>query len=160
MEKTETQHEKQSKVYELGYLLVPSIAEENVASEVQAIKSVLENHEAVFITEDFPKLNSLAYTMPKIVAGQRNKFDKGYFGWIKFETSAVQVPLIKAELDKNEHILRFMIINTVRESTLISQKMTFKSPTDADKAKKPEEGIASPVVEAELDKTIDNLVVE
>ncbi len=156
MEKNDAQQEKQGKIYELGYLLVPSIAEENVAAEVQNIKSVLESHGAAFITEDFPKLNTLAYSMPKMVGGQRSKFDKGYFGWIKFETEAEQVPVIKTELDKIEHILRFMIINTVRENTLVSQKMAFKSPNEAEK--KSED--AAPVSEAELDKTIENLVVE
>jgi ribosomal protein S6 len=158
MEKNETQQESKSKIYELGYLLVPTIAEENVAAEVQTIKSVLEKHDAIFITEDFPKLNTLAYTMAKTVGSQKDKYDKGYFGWVKFETSAPQIPFIKAELDKNEHILRFMTINTVRENTLISPKMNFKSQLDGEKDKKPEEGI--PVSEAELDKTIENLVVE
>jgi ribosomal protein S6 len=57
--------EKKSKVYELGYLLAPSIAEEQVAGEVQNIKSVLDKFEAITITEDFPKLRPLAYMMAK-----------------------------------------------------------------------------------------------
>lgn len=157
MEKRE-QLENTPKVYEIGYLLVPSIAEEQVAGNVQEIKAVLEKFETSYITEDFPKLQPLAYTMVKNVGGGiRHKHDKAYFGWIKFETMASHIPQIKAELDKNLNLLRYMIINTVRESTMFSPKIAFKSedpavdaPKDADKPK---------VSEEELDKTIDSLVV-
>src|SRR3989344_2958876 len=108
MEKRET--DSRMKIYELGYLLVPNIAEENVAAEVESIKSTLEESGAAFITEDFPKLRPLAYTMIKAIGSQKNRHDKGYFGWIKFEIESASVTKIKGELDKNDHILRSMLI--------------------------------------------------
>jgi len=144
-------------VYELGYLLVPTIAEEQVAGEVETIKAVIEKHEGSFITEDFPKLRPLAYEMAKATNGERKRFDTGYFGWIKFETSPSLVPQIKSDLDRNAHILRFMIINTVRENTLVGQKMAFKA---SDAEKKEVKADEKPMTEEELDKSIDNLVVE
>ncbi len=147
------------KVYELGYLLVPSIAEEKVTGEVETIKSALEKYQASIISEDFPKLQPLAYQMLKVVGSNRNKYDNGYFGWIKFEVVSGSVPLLKADLDKNASILRFMIIHTVRENTMVTQKMVFKPVGEADKEKTDEEPLAT-VSEEELDKTIENLVVE
>ncbi len=158
MEKNDTR----IKIYELGYLFVPSIAEENVAAEVQAVKSIIEKYEGNIITEDFPKLRPLAYAMSKVVGAERSKFDKGYFGWIKFEISSGSVPQIKTELDKNNIILRFMIIETIRENTMVTQKMIFKPVGEGEKAKKPESGdeIPAKLSEEEIDKTIENLVVE
>jgi ribosomal protein S6 len=163
MEKKETHNDSRMKVYELGLLLVSSIPEEHVATEFQAIKTLIEQHEGMFISEDFPKLRPLAYTMIKAVGSQRNRHDKGYFGWVKFEMATAMLPKLKTELDKNDNILRFMLIETVRENTMMTQKMIFK-PADApmkdDAAPASEEaGVKEPVSEEELDKTIDNLVV-
>ena len=149
-------------VYELGYLLAPTIAEEQLPGEVQNIKSVLDKFEVVTITEDFPKLRPLAYTMVKATTGQRNKFDKAYFGWIKFEASSNAIPLIKTELDKNGHIVRSLVIGTVRESTLATQRVPFRPGAEGDKAKKPDELAADQpkATQEELDKSIDSLIVE
>jgi ribosomal protein S6 len=161
MEKTETHkdstEDSQTNVYELGLLLVPTIAEENVASEVQSIKGLMEKYEGSFISEDFPKLQPLAYTMIKPIGSKRHRHDKGYFGWVKYEIPTEAITEIKRALDKNENILRYLLIETVRENTMVTQKMVFK-PTDAQKGEGEEE-VKEPVSEEELDKTIDNLVV-
>jgi ribosomal protein S6 len=156
MEKNDMNNDKM-KVYELGYLLVPSIAEEHVAGEVEAIKAVLSKVEASIITEDSPKLRPLAYEMTKVIGSKRDKYDTGYFGWIKFEVAGSVAPLIKTQLDKNPHILRFMVINTVRENTFIGQKVIFKDEVAKETTGAEEEPKVS---EEELDKTIENLVVE
>ena len=156
---TNNTNEGKVKVYELGYLLVPTIAEENVAGEAQTIKNSIESKGATFITEDSPKLRPLAYEMTKSLGSQRAKYDKGYFGWIKFEMEPKSAPELKVVLDKNAMILRSMLIETVRENTLIGQKMVYRPApgVGADKAKIGEEPKVS---EEELDKTIENLVVE
>jgi ribosomal protein S6 len=157
METPEINNDKRLKVYELGFLILPTIPEEHLGAEVQTIKSLIEKHEGAFITEDFPKLRSLAYTMKKTKAGENQKFDKAYFGWIKFEVNAGAVPVITETLEKNESLLRFMLIGTVRENTLYTQKAVFRPTTDA--GEKPE-GEGEKMSEEEIDKTIENLVVE
>lgn len=157
MEKKEN-NDVRTKVYELGYILVPTIAEEQVAGEVEPIKALIEKQGGSFISDDFPKLRDLAYTMIKAIGSQKHRHDKGYFGWIKFEIDATETPKLKAALDKNDHILRFMIIETVRENTMITQKMIFKPTADAPKKEGEEGEPKEPVSEEELDKTIDNLV--
>jgi ribosomal protein S6 len=161
MEKSDMNQDKRLKVYEVGYLLVPTIPEEHLASEVETIKSVIEKYEGAFITEDFPKLRQLAYTMRKASSGQNLKFDKAYFGWIKFEISPAAIPVLQKDLEKNGNFLRIMIIATVRENTLYTQKNIFRPtlPTDAtDPTHTTEE--KPKMTEEEIDKTIEKLVVE
>jgi ribosomal protein S6 len=158
METTETKHDTRMKVYEVGYLLLPTLPEEHVATEVQNIKAVIEKHEGTFITEDFPKLRPLAYTMKKATQGQNHRYDKAYFGWVKFEINSNAVPLLNIELEKNANILRFMTIATVRENTLYTQKSIFR-PTSETSSEKPEEP-KEKMTEEEIEKTIENLVVE
>lgn len=157
MEKKETSTDSRTNVYELGYILVPTIAEENVAAEVESIKGLIEKHGGSFISEDFPKLRDLAYTMVKSIGSAKHRHDKGYFGWVKFETETSSVPKLNEAFAKNDNILRSMIIETVRENTMVTQKMVFK-PTDGAKPEDGEAEVKEPVSEEELDKTIDNLV--
>lgn len=144
-------------IYEIGFLLVPTIAEENVPAEFQDIKSILEKHGGEFISEDFPKLRSLAYRMAVALEGKKSKFDQAYFGWVKFEAATEEISKIKAELDHNPHIIRSLVISTVRESTLSAQKMPFHLNPEEAKKKVP---AVAPISQEELDKTIENLVVQ
>lgn len=149
------------KVYEIGYLLAPLIAEEHVPAEVSKIKSLIESHGGNFISEESPKMRPLAYAMRKAVDGARHKFDKAYFGWIKFETTPEEVLKVKVSLDANSNIVRFLLINTVRENTLIAPK-----PVYMEKAKEgtKEEGEAvvaeTPASPEEIDRSIEELVIE
>ncbi len=151
---------KRLKVYEIGYLLLPTIPEEHLEAEVAKIKAVVESHEGALIAEDFPKLKTLAYTMRKVIGAQNPKFDKGYFGWVKFESPQSLIPAIQIELDKNPSILRHMVVNTVRENTMYTQKPAFRAaaPGAGVGDLKPEE--KAKMNEEEIDKTIENLVVQ
>ena len=154
-----------NRIYEFGYHLVSSIPEEKIASEVTALKDVLDASGAAVISEDFPKLKHLAYTMTKVIGPKHLKFDNAYFGWIKFEIDPAALDAVKKALDLKESILRFILVKTVRENTLAS----IKPPTYRGAEPKPIPGIGdskkdkeikSPISEAELDKTIDALMVE
>jgi len=152
-----------NRVYELGYHIVSSIPEEKLAAEVTVIKDVLEKSGAVVITEDFPKLKHLAYTMTKVIGPKHSKYDTAYFGWVKFEMSPESIGTVKKLFESSETILRFLIIKTVRESTLTVIKPpsyhTESRPIPSVLNRKDGE-IKSPVSEAELDKTIAELIVE
>lgn len=153
-----------NRVYELGYHIVSSIPEEKLAAEVTSIKDVLEGSGAVFIAEDFPKPKHLAYTMLKIVGAKHLKFDTAYFGWLKFEISPEALEAVKKTLERSDTILRFLLVKTVRESTLFVPK----APSYRSAEPKPIPGldvkkdapVKSPISDAELDKTIDALVAE
>lgn len=151
-----------SSVYEVSYLLLPTLALEQVPGEVASIKEALSSGGEVISSED-PVLIDLAYPMTKVVQTVRHKASTGYFGWVKFETDAEGVEKAKKTLDENESILRYLIIKTVRENTLLHGKMMLKK--ESAKTEEPEEKTAeaSPAEELsspeEIDKSIDDLVI-
>ena len=87
--------EGELKVYELGYLLVPTLGEEEAPSVYGNIKELISNLGGQFIMDDMPKLIPLAYTMDKVIQNVRHKFDSAYFGWVKFEAEPSAVNKIK-----------------------------------------------------------------
>ncbi|MEK7213669.1 MAG: 30S ribosomal protein S6 [Patescibacteria group bacterium] len=114
--------EEKTQVYEIGYLLVSSIPAEKVTSEVSILRETLSKKGAEFIAEEAPELRTLAYTMVKKIGPANHKFDQGYFGWFKFELAKSEIESIKKEFEKNPHVLRILIINTVREATYLGKK--------------------------------------
>jgi ribosomal protein S6 len=146
-------------IYEIGYILVPTIAEENLSVEVTKIKDFLEKQKASFISEEFPKMIELTYEMQRSIENKKQKFTNGYFGWVKFEVEKSQTKIIKETLDKNENIVRYIFIKTVRESTLSTRRSYNKGEgSKRTYVEKVEENL--PFNEEVLDKEIEALVAE
>ncbi|MFA5841473.1 MAG: 30S ribosomal protein S6 [Candidatus Paceibacterota bacterium] len=148
-----------TKIYELSYLLVPELAEEAAAHEVGALKSlIMDTFGGVEISGEAPREIDLAYQMERQIGAKKDKYTKALFGWVKFELSQDKIAEVKKVLDKNNKIIRFLIIKTVRENTMAAKKVFagtgYKKPVGGAK------GDASPMSEEELDKTIAELVVE
>lgn len=166
-------------IYEIGYLIVGSIAEENIATETEKVKKVIIDAGANIIAEEAPHHQQLAYTIRrKTVAGSYEKYDEAYFGWIKFEIGTDKIEAIKKTIEVIPSILRILLITTVREDTYLGkraptaaavamptldEKNTARSPHKTSmEAVIPEEVIESAVAPTatveEMDKSIDEMV--
>lgn len=144
-------------VYEVGFHVVPTVSPENLPKEVDAIKAILGGAGATVISEEFPKLRNLAYTMIKPVGAARHRFDTAYFGWIKFEGAKEVAAEIDKTLKASDKIIRHLLIKTVRENTIYGPKILGEEKREAVKA----EGKAEDKPQAsqeEIDKSIDKLV--
>ena len=148
------------RVYELGYLLVPTIKEEDVPGIFGNLKELITTEGGVAISDEMPKTTTLAYTMRKVVSNISSKFNTAYFGWIKFTMDTSKVLELKKKLDLDPNIIRFLILKTVRENTMAVKRfmradMPYrKTPTVR---KSPESG-AAPINKEEIDKEIDALI--
>lgn len=165
--------EDRVQIYEIGYLLVSSIPEEKVTSEVANLKEILSKKGAEFIAEEAPELRTLAYMMTKKIGATHHRFDQGYFGWFKFELSTRETESVKKSFEENPHMLRMLFITTVKEGTYLGKKSPSASlakveetaveqtinPVDATTDVAPEVP-AVPVSVEEIDKSIDEMVKE
>jgi ribosomal protein S6 len=153
------------KVYEIGYLLVSSIPKEKVADAAAKLKDVLSKKGAEFIGEEAPEMIPLAYTMTKKIGTSNHRFDRGYFGWMKFELATKEIEEVKKTIDIDANVLRYLIITTVRENTYLGKK----APVVPGKIAEIAEGVPAeaapeeaPVEEKsnleEVDKSIDEMV--
>lgn len=159
--KTITPKKVGERIYEVGYHLISSIAEENVSIETEKIKKIINAEKATVISEEAPKLRPLAYSIKKAFGGQYKTFDKAYFGWVKFEIpEEADIKKIDSSLKNFVEILRYILVKTVRENTMYSPKITVFS----DKENKPkiiqlkENKEAKSASMEEIDKSIDELV--
>lgn len=143
------------KVYELGYHLVPTLAEEEVPQYVNKIKDALDSYGAVVISEEAPKRMQLAYTMRPTVHNKKQKYDKAYFGWVKFETDPQSAEAFKKDVDVMDEIFRYLLITTVRENTMAPKKLFTTS-----KKRSPRAASEEKMDVVQVDKEIDALIDE
>lgn len=151
-------------VYEVSYLLLPSEAKEQVPSKAESLKQTLTRLGGVVISLEMPVLIDLAYPMTKVVQTIRHKVNTGYFGWIKFEIGRDGIEAVKKALDNDSSIVRYLIIKTVRENTLLNGKMMLRKEEKMKREEENDELVDTPevvkeIVPEELDKSIDDLVI-
>ena len=84
------------RIYEIGYHIIPTVKEEDVEKIVGGIRSVIEKSGGSFIAEGAPSLIRLAYPISALaVEGEKRvEYDRGYFGWIKFESAISAAPFL------------------------------------------------------------------
>lgn len=154
------------KVYEIGFHLIPTIADEHIAQKVSIIKEFIGDMGGFVISEGEPRTVQLAYPMSKVIANKKHYFKTAYFGWIKFEMAPLSVDLLKNKVQNSEDIFRFIIISASRESFAPVIRPLFRSvprkredttSKKAAPAMTEQEALMTP---EELDKTIENLIIE
>ncbi len=158
MEEMNLTEESDNGVYELGFLLVPDITEEKLPEMFGNLKDAVLAKGATAIAEEFPRHMPLAYTMEKTINNKIERFNNGYFGWIKFELDPSKVAELDAALRLRTDVIRHLITTTVRENTIAS-----KRPIGVRRRTKDESGkdITAPEMsKEEIDREIEALVVD
>lgn len=152
---------KEQMVYELGYLVVPNLSEEDVAIFYSDIKNMINSFDGEVFSDEIPKLINLAYPMVKIVTNVRNKFDTAYFGWMKFDMDTQKLLEFKKKLDLEPRLVRFLIIKTIKENYFFSKRFVSRDVINkklATNKKEGEEVESTPINKEEIDKEIDAMV--
>ena len=167
-DRAKTETDEAFTVYEVSYLFLPSMVLDQVSIKTKNLKDMLVSLNGVIISDEDPNLIDLAYPMTKVVGTARHRVTSGYFGWVKFNLSKGdknEIETVKKNLDADAEIIRYLIVKTVREDTLLNGKMKFQKE---DKRRKEEtesvlENIAPEATKEsmpeEIDKSIDDLVI-
>lgn len=150
-------------IYEVGFHLVPTIAEDGVGAAVEKMRKAI-GADAELISEGYPQKMHLAYVVERAAQGKREKYGEAWFGWIKFAQTRDKMPALEAALAASQDVLRFLIIETVREDIVAPKtRAVFASDRlEGETIKKPAAPAekAAEVSQEELDKSIDALTQE
>lgn len=146
-------------VYEICFHIVPTVGDEGVSAVVESIRKTLGDAE--IISEGFPKKITLAYQVERATQGKREKYTESYFGHIKFAMEREGVTAFTTAIRALQPILRFLIIETVREDIAQAPRRAVFS-SDRLEGKTLEKPAQAPektaeVSDAELDKSIEAL---
>jgi ribosomal protein S6 len=147
-----------SRVYEVSFLFVPTLSEDEVLNSFNSLRELILSFEGETISDEMPKIIELAYTMQKTIKNKINKFDNGYFGWIKFFMDAEKVSELKKKLDLSSEIIRFLIVKTVKENTMSLKKFNRDNPRRRSYVNKKEGKVEEEINKEEVDKEIEAMV--
>lgn len=111
-----------TRLYEFGFILVPTTPETEVPAKVDALKAVVTKLEGVITAEGNPEFIDLAYTMEKTVGSKKSKYSQGYFGWIKFEVTPDALVTLKKAFDSDADLVRYILIKTNAANTIVFKK--------------------------------------
>ncbi len=167
MAENQGENEVLSRIYEVGYHVIPTAKDEDVEKIVGEIRATIEKSGGSLIAEGAPSLIKLAYPMTVREGEKKLEYDRAHFGWIKFESPTSAARELEASLKGNKSVVRCVVFKTVREDT----RAKYKAPTlrevkrtdtikasprqaPADTTEKP------PVSEADLDKALETLTAE
>lgn len=152
--------ETNTRIYEVGYLLLSSISLEDMPVVYGNLKDLIVSLGGEIISDEMPKTIPLAYTMTKVIQNIRNRFDTAYFGWVKFEMSPDKVLELKKKLDLDVNFLRFLILKTIRENTIAAKRFVHKDSRRKiiTSKKEGENETVLPIDKEEIDKEIDAMV--
>lgn len=128
-----TEDRKEALVYELGYLVLPSVAEEQLSQVVDTIKGILKKVGAKELDSEDPLKTDLAYTMSKSVGARKYVVDEAYIGWVKFEVDGSVLKEVDDAMKLQEEVLRHLIVKTTRE-TQFTFAAAIKAREDKEKA--------------------------
>lgn len=156
----------ETRVYEVSYLLVPSLDEAGRSSAVDAIRAHVEGKGGTIINEVYPELIELSYPMDHVAGGKRTHVATAYFGWLFFEAEPAQVPELQQAVAGDPNVVRALTLTTTRTQAETPTHYTFgrftagsvEETTEAPVRKEEEE--KGEIVEEEVDKAIDELVGE
>lgn len=140
-----TIQDTETRMYELSYLLVPTLDEETATGKaVEELKKLVSEKGGTIFDEETPRMIPLAYEMRPTIMNKNYRFSEGYFGWIKFDMIGEDTIALRDALRLSETVFRFMIIHTVRESVV--RKVTIRS--EARRSKKDDEVLADTLEES------------
>ena len=152
MVKEEAESAPEEHIYELGYLLLPTISADDLASEAGKLKASVDEYSPRTLAEEYPRRITLAYSMEKRITGTFKQFSDAYFGWMVFECEKDVIKTLTKKLDEFPGMLRFILIKTSKENLLPRRKPMGARPQREAREEKEEMDVEA------VDKEIEALV--
>jgi ribosomal protein S6 len=127
------------------------------------LKELISSLGGEAISDEAPKIMTMAYPMFKTLKNVRTKFETGYFGWFKFSMDPEKTLELKKKLDLDLNIIRFLLIKTVKENTIASKRFVHREGSRRKVPSLKQEGEAveaAPIDKEEVDKEIEAMIAE
>lgn len=100
--------EKETQLYEIGYLLNSALKDEEVLSFSENLRNFIAGKNGLIVSVGSPKRQPLSYRI--------RKEDAAVFNWIKFTLRTELLKDVREYFDKLPVVLRFLVVKTKEDS--------------------------------------------
>ncbi|MEK7505485.1 MAG: 30S ribosomal protein S6 [Patescibacteria group bacterium] len=148
-------------LYEVGFHIASSISAEEVPGIATKVTDSVVKNGGTFVSSEEPKLRGLAYPLGKAKKGGKDFFDTAYFGHVYFRAEKETIQTIISAIGSLGEVLRFLVVEIPEEALTPRRSERRVRPEGESEGAGVEEGkVKKQLTPEELDKTIDQLVVE
>jgi len=152
------------RVYEVGYHIRPDAPEADLDKMTAGVRAIIEKNGGSFIAEGAPAMTRFAYPMEVREGEKHVEYDRGYFGWLKFEARTEVAAALEGALKTDRNFVRAIVFQTVREDTRAKMKAPqlreVKRTDVTHKAPRRVEEVSAPVSEEQLEKALEDITTE
>jgi ribosomal protein S6 len=106
----QTQASESVRTYEIGYLVAPTVPEDEVAEIESNLQSAVTDADGEVLASETPEARDLAYTMEATTSAGEREFERGQFGWVQFEVDANELDAIESALEDEADVMRSLTI--------------------------------------------------
>ena len=146
-------------MYEIGYLVMPIVAEETAREEHAAICAGLEKLGAVISEDENPRMRPLAYSIPRRISDKKFNFTDAYFAWIRYEVDPSVAAAVKEMLDRRQNILRHLTISLDKKGLIAAaEAKAAREKAAAEHAAKAAPEAEGEMTNEQLDKQIEEML--
>ncbi len=155
-----SENESDAKLYELGFHLVPTITEEAAVAKFAEITAKIEKIGGSVKLSKNPESRPLAYEISKSGGGKKEKYETAFFGFAIFEMKRDEISAFQKWVNIIPEMLRSLVIEVPKDILTPKERRIPQSHKEETKRTTDPSTEAKPINEVELDKTIEQLVIE
>ncbi len=100
--------------YEFAFHVLPTVAEGEVPSVVEILKSHITKAGGKVFDEEAAQRFDLAFEISKYLEGKNRKFSSAYFGWIRFSLPAGSLASLTEVIDGEKTLLRYLLVKLTK----------------------------------------------
>ena len=114
VEAEHTVDDQEVATYELAFHVLPTVAEGEVESVYNALKTHITKAGGQLFDEEAPQRFDLAYDIEKYLEGRNRKFSSAYFGWLRFRLDPQSLATVTESVEATKELLRFLIVRLTK----------------------------------------------
>jgi len=111
-----TDTNENSNVYEVGYLLAPTLPEDEVADTESALHEQITAAGGSIVAHETPEMRELSYEIEIKDESGTQAFDHGQFGWVQFSLNSVDLDDVESAFIKDDEVIRHLLVTVDPEN--------------------------------------------
>lgn len=153
--------------YELAFHVLPTVAEGEVGEVYVKVKEHITKSGGTIVDEEAPERIDLVYPIVKHLEGKNRTFASAYFGWVRFTLPGEKMDTLTEELRTEANILRHLLVKLTKEDETHPfrfhehrKSLKMVEVVDEEAQTMTETEVSAPVVEAELEASLEKITNE
>jgi ribosomal protein S6 len=112
---TTRQASESVRMYEIGYVVAPTVPEDEVANIASDLQSAITDVDGEVLASQVPEARDLAYTMEATTSAGEREFERGQFGWVQFSVDTSDLSKIESVVEDETDVMRALTVKITEE---------------------------------------------